>query len=172
MKYLSLTLLCAALGLSLGALHAQAEDIPPSTPQKSAAQAITVKAEDLLGRWEAEYNKQKVMITFLADNKVKLGDLNQFKSGTYTVDLSTTPMQLTLTIDKEKGFSIFEMTADGIRIARPDDKTRPTKFGPGSLVFRRAAEKVAPATATTKAPAATPKATPAKPEPKVAPSSK
>jgi hypothetical protein len=103
------------------------------------------RMEKIIGRWETNLNGMVVFFEFKADQKCEAGEGGDSRSGTYAMDFSTTPYHLDFLIDGHRGYSIFEITPEGLRIARPDEENRPTEFGDISLIFKRSvAQKLDP----------------------------
>ena len=68
-----------------------------------------------------------------------IGQGDQVQRGQCVVDFSVTPHHLDLIVAGKTGYSIFEFTTTGLKLAEPqdDENQRPTEFNHGTLVFKR-----------------------------------
>ena len=104
---------------------------------KSQTNKPDPRTEKIIGRWETRLEGMLVFFEFKPNQQCDAGQGDDARSGTCTMNFTTTPHQLDFLIDDHPGYSIFEFTPDGLRIARPDEEKRPTEFSQTSLVFKR-----------------------------------
>lgn len=99
------------------------------------------RAEKLLGRWEATHNGVVVFFEFKPDQKCSAGQADDAREGTCTINFTHVPHHLDFMVDGHKGYSILEITPEGLKIAKPDEQKRPTSFTEAALIFKRPTAK-------------------------------